>query len=288
MQRKKMALVALALILCVGMVSAVVLTYYGRIIATVNVAQAVVLDGNTYPNLDIAETVSGTAGSTFYGPGHWLRNDAGIWILVELTSTSGAAYPEYRLAPTAGGVAGVGDEDDIHFYFTPMTWADFQSVSFNYKIESGPSTRVPHVNIWLRYSGYAAVQITTWNGGNPDPTISDGTATYEKVKFVKLDGTPISGYESWEVREVRIQSGNPSIDPSDATDLQVVYVSNVKVNDVLRTWIELPTQSYANVPGRYVEFRMAYYYAPNVVGSETIVTTVEYKGTISESGVTIG
>jgi hypothetical protein len=288
MRIKKMVLVALALILCVGIVSAAVLDYYGRIIATVNVAQAVVLDGKTYPDLDIPETVSGTAGSTLYGDYHWLRNDAGIWILVELTSTSGAAYPEYKLVPTAGGAVGVGDEDDIHFYFTPMTWSSFSSVSFDYNIVSGPSTRVPHVNMWLR-SGDNKVQITTWNGGSPNPTLSDGRATYEKAKFVKLDGTTIVGYEGWEVREVRIQSGNPSIDPSLPEDLQVVYVSNVKVNDVLRTWIELPTQGYANIPGRYVEFRMAYYFAPNVVpGSVVIDTTVEYKGTISESGVTLG
>ena len=287
MRNKKMVLVALALILCVGIVSAAVLDYYGRIIATVNVAQAVVLDGKTYPDLDIPETVSGTAGSTFYGAYHWLRNDAGTWILVELTSTSGAAYPEYKLVPTAGGVAGVGDEDDIHFYFTPMTWSSFSSVSFDYNIVSGPSSRVPHVNMWLRYNG-EAVQITTWNGGSPPAEISDGKATYTKAKFTLLDGTAITGYDDYEVREVRIQSGNPSIDPSLLGDLQVVYVSNVKVNDVLRTWIELPTQGYANIPGRYVEFRMAYYYAPNVVGSETIVTTVEYRGTISESGVTIG
>lgn len=285
MQRKRLLIAVVAIALCMGIASAVTLDYYGRIIATVSVEQAVVLDGNTYPDLDISESVSGTAGSTFYGAGHWLRNDADIWILVELTSTSESAYPQYKLAPTVTSTD-LGDEDDIHFYFTPMTWGEFLQVSFDFDIVSGPSERVPHVNMWLRYDG-DAVQITTWNGGDPPAEIVDNTATYTKADFTLIDGTAVTDYDDWEVREVRIQSGNPSLDPSLPEDLQVVYVSNVKVNEALRTWIELPTQDYANIPGRIVEFRMAYYYEPNVVGSGEIVTTVWYRGTVSESGVTI-
>ena len=286
MRHKKLIIAVLALALCIGIASAVTLDYYGRIIATVSVGQAVMLDGMTHPTLDTTESVSGTAGSTFYGADHSLTNDADIWILVELTSTSESAYPEYKLAPTVTSTE-LGDEDDIHFYFTPMTWGTFAQVSFDYNIVGGPSDRVPHVNMWLRQDATDEVQITTWNGGSPDPTLSDGRATYEKAKFVKLDGTAISDYDDYEVREVRIQSGNPAEDPSPPADLQVVYVSNVEVNGVPLTWIELPTQDYANIPGRLVEFRMAYYFAPNVVVSGEITTTVWYRGTITESGVTI-
>jgi hypothetical protein len=282
-----MLIASLALILCVGMVSAVVLTYYGKIIATVNVAQAVVLDGKPYPNYDISETASGTAGSTFYGDYHWLRNYADTRILVDLVSTSESAYPAYVLVPTIDGISGVsGDEDAVHFYFTPMTWSAFTSVSFDYNIVSGPSSRVPHVNMLLRYEGQPLAQVTTWNGGAPPAEIVGNTATYTKDKFTLLDGTPVSGYDSWEVWEVTIESGNPSIDPSHDTDLQVVYVSNAEVNGAPLTWIILPLQSNFNVPTRTIDFRMAYYFAPNVVlESFGIDTTVEYKGTISGSGV---
>lgn len=51
MQRKKIVLVALALILCVGIVSAALLEYYGRIITTAIVKQSVLVDGQDYTDI---------------------------------------------------------------------------------------------------------------------------------------------------------------------------------------------------------------------------------------------
>jgi len=292
---KSVSVLAIAIvgIISMGMVSAALLEYYGKITTTVTVEQAVLLDGEDH-TVTISETVSVVGGDVSYGADHYLRNNASVWILVSLDSaiTNGnneglTVYPEYKLTPSYGGASNVGDEDDIHFYFEPRTWGSFNKVSFDYNIISG-NARVPHVNMWLR-SGDDEVQLTTWNGGNPPADISNGRATYTRDIFTLLDGAPVTGYDGWIVREVRIQSGNPSLDPSPSEDVQVVYVSNVEVNQLgIINTIELPTLDYANVPGRIVGFRLVYNAAFDIEpDTYTIDITVVPVGTIDESGVTI-
>jgi len=295
---KSISVLAIVGIISMGMVSAALLEYYGRITTTVNVEQAVLLDGEDYTT-PILEEITAVGGDISYGADHYLRNNASVWILVSLDSEITGApggdnegltvYPEYKLTPSSGGATNVGDEDDIHFYFEPRAWSSFNKVSFDYNITTGPSERVPHVNMWLRKAGEEPVQITTWNGGNPPAVTSNGRATYTKTVFTLINGNAVTGYDDWEVREVRIQSGNPSEDPSPAGDVQVVYVSNVEVNQLgIINTIELPTLDYANLPGRIVEFRLVYNSAFNMAsGAYTIEITVVPVGTIDESGVTI-
>jgi hypothetical protein len=285
-----MVLVALALALCIGIASAALLEYYGRITSNVTVSQAVVFDGTTYPNLDVAEDVYGAAGSIIRGGDHWLINYASVRILVELYSDNSIAYPEFKLVPALYSDGYDGDEDAVHFYLSPMTWWDFQKVAFDFVITSGPSQRPPYVNIWLKNPTTHELDcVTTFNGGNPQPEITESpygfkTAVYTWDKFVWAyhPGDPIPG--NWIVWEVTIESGDGSA-ANQQDDLQVVYVSKVKVNDTPLSWVILPLQSNYNIPTRVVEFRMAYYFSPlETPETYTITTTVLYKGTVTADG----
>jgi len=86
MQRKKMALVALALILCVGIVSAAVLPYFGRIVTTVDVKQAVLLDGQDYTTMPITETPTVAGGESFCRP-HWLTSQTSVPVQLQFETT---------------------------------------------------------------------------------------------------------------------------------------------------------------------------------------------------------
>jgi hypothetical protein len=84
----KMALVALALILCVGIVSAAVLIYYGQIITTVNVKQAVLLDGQDYTKMPIKETVPpDLAGGEYFCRYHWLTSQTSVPVNLRFNTT---------------------------------------------------------------------------------------------------------------------------------------------------------------------------------------------------------
>jgi hypothetical protein len=288
-RKKKIALVALALIATVATASAAMLEYYGRITSTVTVSQAVVFDDKTYPNLEVTEDVSGAAGRIIRGGDHWLRNDASVRILVELVSNNSIAYPEFRLEPACYSDHYDGDEDAVHFYLSPMTWANFQKVAFDFVITSGPSERPPYVNIWLKNSTTHELDcVTTFNGGNPQPEITESpygfkTAVYTKDKFVwAYHGGSIP--DDLIVWEVTIESGNGSAANTN-NDLQVVYVSKVKINDTPLSWVILPLQSNYNIPTRIVEFRMAYYFSPlETPETYAITTTVLYRGTVTADG----
>lgn len=85
--RTKLLIVVLAIALLVGLVSAAVLTYYGRITGTVTVGQAVKLDRLSVPDsLGITETKSGVAG-LILGDMHNLVKYADEKIMVNLVST---------------------------------------------------------------------------------------------------------------------------------------------------------------------------------------------------------
>ena len=301
---KSVPVFLIALIAVTGFVSAALLTYFGVITGSVTLSQSVLFDGHDITTLTpVVETMVGVAGEIFYNPDHTLKNNADTWILVDVnlentcpgpdpTNCDGAnIYPEYKLVSLSGGAAGVGDEDDVHLYLGSeggVLWNNFVNASFDYNVTDG-SARVPHVNVWLRKAGLDDVQLTTWNGGSPLATIVDGRATYTKAMFTTLSGGSPDAYADYSVREVRVQSGNPSLDPSPDVDDQTVYVSHVQVNSGTDlTQVELPTQTYANIPGRVVEFRMVYGFEYNSYpGTYTTITNVDYIGTITASGVTI-
>ncbi|KKL09402.1 hypothetical protein LCGC14_2566230 [marine sediment metagenome] len=295
-------IVPLIAVLLVGMLtivaSAELQDFYGTVTSTVTISQAVKLDGGTD---DIVDEIPIAAfdGDIVYGPDYQLENFANRWILVDLIVITAdedyVAYPEYKLVPDTVGLP--GDEDDVHFYIgSSLTWSEFISASFDFNIESGHE-RAPHVNLWLR-KGDLELQLTTWAGGLPPVSISGNTATYDHDDFTVTHTTDLGTdwenglSEDWIVREVRIQSGDPSKDPNEDSSLlweQVVYVSNVKVNTILTPMVELPTQDFANSPGRMVEFRIAYAFEAGIIPT-SYVTTIGVKpmATVGRSGVTSG
>jgi hypothetical protein len=64
--KKKTAIMALALILCVGMVSAGLLSYYAKIETTVSVTQGILVDGQGYETPITEEVPAPVGGGTFY------------------------------------------------------------------------------------------------------------------------------------------------------------------------------------------------------------------------------
>ncbi len=281
-------------VLSIGVFAAVIASY-GTLDSTATVAQAVFLNNAAY-TVTQTESVTATQGGTAVGDPHELKNLANRWIIVELSLALDVdadddmqAYFEYMLLPDISSGATVGDEDDIHFFFEPILWSAFVDTSFDFSI-SGASSRTPHVNLWLRKAGEDPVQLTTYNGGSPSVTVSGNRATYAKADFVTIFGGDVqTEYEDWSVREVRIQSGNPSTDPNVAGDIQLAWVSDIKVGTASVTEIELPEQDYANVPGRLVHFRIAYEFNADITpGAYDTMVGVVPIGTIGRSGVTIG
>jgi len=76
MQRKRL-IALLATFLFIGIVSAVVLPYFGQIQTTVNVTQAVLLDGQDYTQMPIKESAS-VAGGEFFLSHHWLQSQTSV------------------------------------------------------------------------------------------------------------------------------------------------------------------------------------------------------------------
>ena len=79
------------------MVSAGILTYYGKVETTANVQQSVVLDGNNY-DMVVEKDISTTAGCCVCHP-HYLKNRACVDAPVDMTCSSDSAYEVLFLAP---------------------------------------------------------------------------------------------------------------------------------------------------------------------------------------------
>lgn len=75
MNKKKTLIAVLAIALLVGLVSAGLLSYYGRIVTTANIGQSVLLDGKDITGMPIAETIEAFGGCR-YCYKHTLNNRA--------------------------------------------------------------------------------------------------------------------------------------------------------------------------------------------------------------------
>jgi hypothetical protein len=89
--KKKTAILVLALAMCIGVASAALLQYYGKIISTVDVKQAIYLDGHLY-NIPVEESFTATPGDIIWKP-HYLESKANVPIKMafdtEITNSSG-------------------------------------------------------------------------------------------------------------------------------------------------------------------------------------------------------
>jgi hypothetical protein len=284
MGNKKMVLVALALILCVGIVSAAVLQYYGSITATVSITQAVTLDNKSVPDslTAVTDTISGSAGSTLLGGTHWLRNQANNKILVNLGTTpildELAAYPEYELDATV-------DDDALCCVLNGyIAWKDFAGLSFNYFItQDGGNNWIPQCNLALRDSE-GKVEYYACAGFHTAGTVGARTSmTYGKDDFIiyGLDWSTIVNPDVNVLNPLKfkcfvIQAGDTTVDPNPTAAQQVAWISNFAFTYRTIIGIALPTLVPDGLTLQTVEFRMVYQFNIDTYPATgyTIVTNV--------------
>ena len=297
MNRKRLILLILGLVTIVGVASAAVLTYYGRITGTVTVNQAVKLDGLDVPggSMDITETVSGTAGNLILGDMHNLVNYADKKIMVNLVSTGISApygsfdgltvYPEYRLDARV--------DDDALFLVLNDTiiWKDFVGLSFNYLIAVGPLQWIPQCNLALRDADGNVKYYASWHSFRTGINGTIGvraSITYDADDFYIFDTNwNLIGFwgdlktDSWWYDELKdlqfkyfvMQAGDTSNDPNTGPWEQVVWLSKFTIDparDIIG--IALPTSAYGWTL-QCVEFRMVYEFAYNAYPGEYKVKT---------------
>jgi hypothetical protein len=283
MRNKKMVLVALALILCVGIVSAAVLNYYGSITATVTIAQAVTLDNKSVTgsgvtdSMLVTDTISGSAGSTLLGGTHWLRNQANNKILVNLGTTpilpELEAYPEYRLDATV-------DDDALCCVLNNyIAWNDFAGLSFNYFIESGGNNWIPQCNLALRDSE-GKVEYYACAGFQTAGTVNVRTSmTYNKDDFTiyNLDWSTMVNPDVNVLNPLKfkcfvMQAGDTTVDPNPVGAQQVVWISKFAFPGRAIIGIALPTLVPDGLTLQTVEFRMVYQF--NIATYPAVYTIV--------------
>ncbi len=292
--KKKVLIAVLAIVLLVGLVSAAVLTYYGKITGTVTVGQAVKLDGLSVPDsLGITETKSGVAG-LILGDMHNLVNYADEKIMVNLVSTGISApsgdfsgftvYPEYRLNAMV-------DDDALFWVLSdPIVWSDFGGLSFDYYIASGPLEWIPQCNLVLRDGDGVAKYYASWHSFRTG--INGTIGVRESITYVKdlfyfyelpswallglwtdLDSTLQTEINLYQFEYFTMQAGDTSTDPNTGPWEQIVWLSEFATDptkDIIG--IALPTSAY-DPALRIVEFRMMYNFAPDIYPGEYVVKT---------------
>lgn len=299
---KSISVLAIVGIISMGMVSAALLDYYGRITADVEVQQAVLLDGVDYNYGDISETPSGAPG-IICGDTHNLRNNADVKIIVsldsEITKWPGdndeglTVTPEYKLDATV--------DDDAFFVVlgSSILWSDFTGHSFDYLIESdGGENWIPQMNLVLRDSEGEAKYYAAWHSFRTGITGTVGVRT--STTFYK-DDFYIYSLPSWgliglwkDITDVDLineinalqfsyfvrQAGDTFVDPNPEEKRQIVWLSNFAIPPKSIIGIGLPTESYGLVT-QTVEFRMVYNLAYDIEpGTYTVETEVNYVGTL--------
>jgi hypothetical protein len=264
-----------------GSVFAVVQILQGRITATVNVTQWVLVDAQVMPAAGtIMEPISATLGFTTYGILHTLKlADVATKVLTVSVVSEQApelqVFQEFKLTEP---------NDLVRFTNELVTWETFESISFEYYIESG-SKYIPHVNIYLENVGclmtspwLTDTEIGVWK-----------TVTYNKADFTIVTGSPAGGkfgpkygftvesYWNWQVSP-----------PFQLADPQVVwfrYVTPYNIADeaIDITGLRLIDNTHVDPTGatvlaqKTVDFRIGYYPTAGV-GTTTVKTDINLIG----------
>lgn len=297
---KSISVLAIAIvgIISMGMVSAALLDYYGKITTTVDVQQAVLLDGVDYNYGDISETLSGTPG-IICGDTHNLRNNADVKIIVNLDSTITGddegltVTPEYKLDATV--------DDDAFFVVlgSSILWSNFTGHSFDYLIESdGGENWIPQMNLVLRDSEGEGQYYAAWHSYRTEITGTVGertSMTFDKDDFYIYelpswgliglwkditDTNLIDEINTLQFSSFTRQAGETSIDPNPEEKRQIVWLSNLAIPTRSVIGIGLPTGDY-DPALQIVEFRMIYNIAYDISPETYVVETeVNYVGTL--------
>jgi hypothetical protein len=164
--KKKTAIMALALIFCIGIASAALLEYYGRIITTVTVDPAIFLDDNAYPH-DVIEEFTVTAGDVEWRS-HHLDNKASVPITMKFNTTFNPELTEDEITVTYLKPVGYSYSKDfptergtLHVTVTD----DGEWLTWTYTYAEHP-THTPKMTVAINYpNGFC---ITTFDDGSHD------------------------------------------------------------------------------------------------------------------------
>jgi hypothetical protein len=150
MQRKKFFLAVLSIALLIGVVSAALLAYYGRIETSVTVGQSVLLDGFDVNGMPIYDTINAIGGDKVCKY-HWLWNRASVPATVELVSwgaPEGATVKYYAMgtSTTWHVIPSGGAFDQVEAYITKTD----KATSVEFKVEIVPVA--PHYGMGIAIS----------------------------------------------------------------------------------------------------------------------------------------
>jgi len=177
MNRKKTALLALALILCVGMVSAGLLSYYAKIETTVDVAQGILVDGQGYET-PITETITGAGGKKLY-TWHTITNlgdsPATVTFDSNVTPSDGGVTVEY-FENTAVLILENKDENWAIIYDDTKAILTYNLIGKNFVYTIEAFGLQPITEYSLIYYADFEDRINHWGGNNPGAFIAEVTS----------------------------------------------------------------------------------------------------------------
>ena len=174
MKRKtmKIGIVAIALLLAATLVSAGILTYYGKITTTATVSQSILVDGKDYSS-PITDDITATGGCTVC-KSHWIKNNACIDGTVSLVTTADSAITVTYM-------------DSVHLENkNPSDWSTISDnmqadltfglvgEEFAYALEA--TGLQPSVEYVLIYYADQQSRYANWGGDNPGALLGTFTA----------------------------------------------------------------------------------------------------------------
>ena len=171
--KKKTAILALALILCIGIVSAGLLSYYAKIETTVNVAQGILVDGHGYET-PITEIITGAGGKKLY-TWHTITNlgdsQATVTFDSNVTPSDGEVTVEY-LENTAvlileNKVPKVGESNWTIIKDDTKAFLTYNLIGKNFVYTLEASGLKPDMNYSLIYYADFEDRFSQWGGNNP-------------------------------------------------------------------------------------------------------------------------
>jgi hypothetical protein len=186
--KKKTAILALALIFCIGIASAALLEYYAKIETTVNVAQGILVDGHGYET-PITEEVSATGGGIVYTV-HTIQNlgdkEATVYLSWETSDSDGLDVAYFVNTATLTLENKNPDtwqviEDDTYATLTYCIVGN----TFAYKLEAfGLEPNTEYSLIY--YADKYPFRFENWGGDNPGALI--GTAKADEHGYISTSG----------------------------------------------------------------------------------------------------
>jgi hypothetical protein len=281
MQRKKILIAGLAIVLLVGIAFAMVLQYYGRITETAKVGQAVLVDGKDITGMPITYTFNAKGGETIETT-HYITDVSSQSALVKIVSYGiSAPYNDwagvtvtygFTLTTTAG--TSPGQEVDMVSMPVSILWKDFVSVSYTYKIRSGSDHK---------WAPFVVLGVDTDGDGEDETMMSTPqveaagydtwyTKTWSKEDFFVVYGSTPG--EDAKVLVVAIDAGwqgTPQTNPgAQVTDVKDIYINNAFVS---KSGIVVKVAAASIPNSSTLHFSIFYSFALDIYPGDYVITT---------------